>query len=316
MLYVFYGEETFVPAQKVAKITASFDVHNPAVNTHVQMDCRETCDVAMIVSALTAQNLFVSDQLIIIRDFFSASKAEEQKVLLACLKNYRSNDTVVFWDTTKPRKNGALFAWLQKNANEVVLHENLDGSALTQWVEKFVRDNDGKIDTRARDLLITTCGNDLWSLSNEMRKLLAYVDGRAISTDDISLLVSLKVSANMFETIESLAKGNTQVALNKLHTQLRAGDDAYQILGMYAYQLRSLLSVAGYFHGQNVSDKYVIAKDAKLHPFVVEKALSIVRHLTQKKLTDAHTRLLTYDRDIKMGRIDIHTALDQFVVEF
>ncbi|TSD00325.1 MAG: Uncharacterized protein Athens071425_630 [Parcubacteria group bacterium Athens0714_25] len=83
---------------------------------------------------------------------------------------------------------------------------------------------------------------------------------------------------------------------------------------MYVYQFRNLLKIAGlYFSG--LSNEYAIAKETKLHPFVVKKGLAQVRTMDIKKIKNIYRNLAEIDLKVKTGKMDIILALDKFVVE-
>ncbi len=311
MLLFFYGEETFPSAQKVRQLKKEF-MDRRAPCEPIVFDCGEVCDVHDIIGTLGVQDLFSSEKMIVIEDFFAHTKAEEQKQLLDALDE-GTTDTLIFYEKGVPRKNAKLFTWLVKNADTVTESKKLQGYALEKWIQQTCRDRSIAMDMRAIKELLLYSGTDLWLLSQEIDKLGSYACGREVSVDDVRQLVHGRVDADMFETVEAIALGEKARALFLLKKQRAKGDDAFHIFSMYAYQLRTLLLVSGVMRDEHTSDKTAIAKILKIHPFVVQKSLLLLRNISHKELKKLHKELTRIDSDVKQGKRQIDDALDLFI---
>lgn len=82
---------------------------------------------------------------------------------------------------------------------------------------------------------------------------------------------------------------------------------------MYAYQIRNLLKIEDVYY-RETKNQYEIAKLTKLHPFVVQKGIGQIRHLSGDKLKDIFGKLQEIDFLAKTGKADIKLALDKFIV--
>jgi len=83
---------------------------------------------------------------------------------------------------------------------------------------------------------------------------------------------------------------------------------------MFVYQFRNLLKIAA-LQEQFGNDEYSIARESKLHPYVVKKGLNQTRNFSLTQLKKLYTELSKLDTQIKTGQIDIKVALGKFVVE-
>lgn len=315
MLFFFYGPEASRPAKKIREIKNKFLVANPTGGGLVEFDCSDKCSTSDIVSSLGAQNLFADKKLIIIKNYFINTKADEQAELRDALDSYSGGDVIVFWDVSNPRKNAKLFVWLQKNAHTTKEYKLLEGAELTKWVIGMTQNSGGSMEVTQANQLIASVGDDLVRLEQEIAKLALYANGKPITSDMIDLLVEGRATGDMFAAIEALTSGDKSRALELLAKQIAAGDDVHQIFAMYIYQIRTVLSVANEVKNGN-TDKGAIAKVTKLHPFVVSKALSVTNRMSYDQILDAHTKLVSIDQDIKVGKRDLATALELFIVNF
>ncbi|PID52079.1 MAG: DNA polymerase III subunit delta [Candidatus Moraniibacteriota bacterium] len=311
MILFFYGEETFQSSQKVQKLKKSF-LDNHASSEPIVFDCEEKCDVNEIAGAFAVQDLFSQEKMIVIENFFANTKAEEQKQLLEYL-DIQISDVIIFFEKCVPRKNATLFTWLIKNAQTVFESKELQGFELERWIEEVSANRNIDIDIAAIKELILYVGNDLWLLSQEIDKLGNYAGGDNISVDSVKQMVHGRVDADMFQTVESIVSGDKGKAMMFLKKQIAKGDEPFHIFSMYAYQLRTLILISGVVSDKKIFDKNSIAKIVKIHPFVVQKSLSMLQNISQKKLKKMHKDLTLLDRDVKQGKRDIFEALDIFI---
>ncbi|MFA5986738.1 MAG: DNA polymerase III subunit delta [Parcubacteria group bacterium] len=311
MLIYICGEETYTTHHKVEELKSAYIQKNVGGGNCVVFDCDEKCDVYEICRTIGAQDLFASEKMIIIKNFIQSTKAEEQKIMQKAISG---TDIIVFWETGLPRKNAFLVGWLNKNADEVLEGKKLVGHDLTMWITQYAKKCNAKIDRETVDELVLYVGNDLWRLAQEIDKLSAYVSGRVIAVEDVHVLVHGQIDADMFATIEAIVARDKGHALTLLKKQLAKGDDPFHIFSMYTYQIRTLLLVGGASQWGVVQDRNVVAKLAGVHPFVAQKALLLVKKVSQKVLTNAHKHLTVLDREIKTGKRDVQSALDLFVM--
>ena len=62
-------------------------------------------------------------------------------------------------------------------------------------------------------------------------------------------------------------------------------------------------------------NEMAIAKETKLHPFVVKKGLAQGRNFSFEGLKNIYQKLADLDQQVKTGRMEIKLALDKFIVE-
>ncbi|MEA3323436.1 MAG: DNA polymerase III subunit delta [Patescibacteria group bacterium] len=312
MILFFYGEETYQSSHSVQQLKKAFLAKNATGGGLIVFDCNDECNIAQITQSLGEQNLFSPKKLIIIQNIFAQTKAPEQKMLIEKLKN-NTEDVIVFFEEKSVRANAVLFKWLKKNAEKVQENKPLEGYALEKWIANIVKENDAKIDSDAIKELILFVGNDLWQLSQEIQKLMCYAGESEITLQCVRDIVHGRVDADMFQAIEAVATENKSIALTLLKKQIAAGDSVFHIFSMYTYQVRTLVNVSGMMRS-GVYDNGVIAQTLKLHPFVVQKTVSMSQKLSYEKIISMHKKLTMLDYDIKQGNRDMDSALELFIV--
>ena len=319
MLLFFYGADSFRSQEKIKQLKDKFLAKDSSGSGLSVLDFGEKITLSSVQDAISTGGLFSSKRFIIIRDAIGETSSDTQKEIVALLKNHSSladnEDTVMlFWETKDPKKNGSLFKYLYKAAKKQEFAP-LSNAEISKWIIKKTSEINPAItiDLKTADILATYVGNDLNALENELFKLTSYSKDGKITPRDIELLVKAKLDSTIFETIEALTSGNKKRALELFHQQIAKGEDAYYILSMYVYQIRNLLKIADCVERGN-TNHFNIAKETKLHPFVVQKSLPHVRQLSLEKIKTMFSQLADIDLAAKTGKVDLILALDTFIV--
>ncbi len=310
MIEFYYGEDSFQSSQKVRMAQIQFHKQHPQSNVLV-FDCDDKCDITAITQSLDSQSLFSQKKMVIVKNFFSHTKAPEQKIIQEYLVK-KNDDTIIFHEIGLPRKNASFFLWLHNNAIHTAEYKFLLGSDLEKWISKKVQDSGSEIDNHAIRSLVLCAGNDLWLLEKEIEKLICFANEKMIAVSHVEQIVQGNTVANMFETIEAIVKKDKARALLLLKKQIATGDSPFHIFSMYVYQLRSMLLVGGAVQ-DGLTDRHVIAQVLKIHPFVVQKTLTLVNQIAYQQIKKMYHAMTILDHDVKTGKQNIETGLDLFV---
>lgn len=318
-MYIFlYGADTFRSNEKLSAIKNKYLEKNSS-GTDLSVLDYEDDSPKDLPGVLSAQGLFSTKRLIILKNILLSTTIEKQKEILEFLKSNLSleNDSdtvVVFFESGNPKKNTSLFKFLEKHSKKQGF-EPLSGAKLINWTLAYSKTISPKtsFSRNALNLLLASTGDDLYLLSNEINKLVNYKNDKTVSEEDVELLVKSKVDSTMFETIEALLSGNKSRALQLFHEQLAKDEDVFYILSMYVYQVRMILKVGNFFW-QGMTSAGQIASASKLHPYVVQKTLAQVRSLNEEKAKKMLSDLAEIDLAAKTGKIDPVLALDSFII--
>jgi len=319
MFIFLYGADIFRSNEKLSALKNKYLEKNSSGTDLSVLDYETNSNAKNLSDILSAQGLFSTKQLVIVKNSMSKGTSEQQKEILEFIKSHSKVETdtdsvVIFFENNNPKKNGALFKFLIAHSKKQEFI-SLDGVHLTNWALAYAKNLSSEISfsRNALNILLAATGNDLYILSNEITKLINYKNSGTITEEDVALLVKSKIDSTMFETIEALLAGNKSRALELFHEQIAKGEDVFYILSMYTYQIRMLLKI-GDFYWQGMTNASEIAKDSKLHPYVVQKTLSQVRNINEEKAKQILRDLAVIDQDAKTGKIDPILALDNFIV--
>jgi DNA polymerase-3 subunit delta len=314
MPYLFYGEDTYSIKEKINGIKQKFLQKDSADINFSFLNGTDTGGDIFWNTVLAAP--FLTDKrLVIVQNLLLKNKDEEFKKSLAKQLERIPGSTLVFFiELGQPDKRSALFKALnQKKYSQVfglpTPHQ------IGQFIEERILRESISISPQNKSKLLLYVGNDYHRALNETEKLILYVKSKNVSEikeGDIDLLVCPENNASIFNFIDYLAAKKTKEAALSLQKLILSGENELYILTMIVYQFRNLLKIDDLKQKKYSRDQ--IAREAKIHPFVVAKSLSSLNYFDDRKLLDAiYLRLSKLDFEIKSGKIEGRLGLDLLI---
>lgn len=319
MIIFLYGEDSYRSRQKINEIIdryrqkhkTGFNLRRIAFNPPAGRGEFDT-----FKKAVETQSMFDEKKLIIIENILGQKGGFLEEILGYLKRSGIVKDkevVVVFYESNKADKRGALFKFLVGKDISSQEFQVLDQRRLEGWIEKEVARRGGKIDPGATRKIGEDVGGDLWRLSGEIEKMVSFRQECPIRKEDVSLFIKPKINNNIFDTIEALARRDRKSALRLLCRHLDEGENEIYLLTMFIYQFRNLLVVKDLAdQGLSYSE---IGKRTKLHPFVVKKSFQQIKNFSADALKAIYRRLAELDMEIKTGKIEPRAALEMVVLE-
>ncbi len=263
-------------------------------------------------NAVMTPNLFGSKRLIFTEGFWDAEKFEkaEKSKFFEVLPDQAEHCTVmVIQGSLDKRLKFSKF--LLKNA-KVEEFKPMEENELIEWMIKFaekeyalltdkaIASGDGLSRAMAKKLL-ARCGENCWTLSQEIKKLMMASEGGAITEAMILELTVPNPSAVIWDFLAELSKKNVQKSLSIFSDLMEMGESVHQIFAMIVREIRIHAMLRdGLDQGMDAKS---IAGATKLHPFVVQKTLSLTRQFSKEQIEDLYDQLYAIDRRLKTGGI-------------
>jgi DNA polymerase-3 subunit delta len=211
--------------------------------------------------------------------------------------------------------NHFLRKWVKNNPDvaQIVEKKVPSKGAMREWISRKAMARDGEIEPAAAQMLANLLGTDTHALSQELDKLLLYTDRqRAITTEDITLLVSGSIKVSTFDMVDAVAIGNAEKAIHFLHILLE-DQELPALFAMIVRQFRLLIQT------REILDEHggigMVQDELDQIPFVAEKLTRQASGFTMNKLRLIYAMLAEIDYKFKTSQIDPLTALDAFIVE-
>ena len=216
------------------------------------------------------------------------------------------------WETLTP--SHWLIKWFSSNPSAEVIDLSLpDEKDMDKWVTAEVKRQGGTIEADAARELSRHVGNETSIASQEIAKLLMYVDfKRPVTQDDVLELVSVEGSADVFKMLDMLVEGKTREAQSMMH-QLLDDSPPEVILGAVIHRFRQLIQVREALDSRedmkDLTEKKVIFYNQ------VARYSAAAQRFKMQKLEKIYRRLLEMDLQAKTSQVDLATNLEMFVLE-
>ena len=330
MIIFLYGPDTYRSKQKIEELKEKFiqEVDKSKLNI-IKLEGKDLSQSKFRETVL-APGFLARRRMIIIENICNSQlqkqvisfleKKEKDKLKSSGLsrdheklqnqKNNKKDNIIIFWEDgakykkdAKIQKSNGLFNKLkqQKYAQEFTL---LKGYKLNEWIKTEVIKRDGKIENQAINQLAESVGSNLWQMSNEIDKLIAYKQNKIITSDDINLLVKSKIDENVFNLVDALGTKNKKLALKLLNNQLDTRTPWPYLMAMIIRQFRILLQI-----------KSSSSAIPGLHAFVLQKARVQAKNYSLEELKNIYQQLLKIDVRLKTSQIDPGVLFDLFIVK-
>ena len=308
MIIFLYGEDTYRSRQKLEEIVSYYKkTHKSGLN--LRYFNGENLDFQELRNEIEACSIFREKKLIVLEGVFD-NKNFQEEFLKQRKKFINSEDIILIYERKEIEKSNPFLKFL-RSKSKLQEFQLLEGQKLKNWVRKEFRDYHAtcrqktgvgqvKIEEKTLNRLIDFVGNDLWQMSNEVKKLVNYKNKGVIKVEDVELLVRPRIGVDIFKTIDALALRDKKQALGLLHKHLEKGDAPLYLLAMINFQLRNLL---------------IVKSGARLsaHPYVVKKTIQQAGNFSLGELKKIYQKIFQADLDIKTGRMEPEAALDLFI---
>jgi DNA polymerase-3 subunit delta len=186
---------------------------------------------------------------------------------------------------------------------------------LPRWLVERAKTRGGRIEmpaaTALADALVREGTIDLRRADSELEKLLTYAGTRAVTPEDVALLITPVSLERIFDLIDALAGRDGPAAMTLLHRFLDNSEPPMRILALVARQFR-MLAMTHALTAEGLAPTEIRARLA-VPAFVANKLSGQARRFSPAFVDSALRRLRDIDHQIKTGRVDAVLALDLFV---
>ncbi len=328
MIYVLYGSDSFSRSRDLEKIRISLgDDEMLSMNT-TTLDGRDIGYEKISEVCCTAP--FLSPIRLVIIDGFigkfepSGGKGAEKKrgqktddkssevaSISDVLMGIPDSTALIFVDDELKPQN-SLLKILAEMA-EVRRYPLLQESSLAVWITGSVKNKGARISPGAVRLLIDLVGNDLWTLSHEIEKLLSYSEDKTINEEDVKKITSYSRDISIFNLIDAIMGYRPSVAQKYFRQLIKQGVNSSYIMNMILRQLRLIIKAKCFDNGIN-SAQSMTALGLR-SDYALNKVMRQAKAYSIEQIKIIFERILETDTDIKTGKYDNELALDLLIVE-
>jgi len=238
-----------------------------------------------------------------------------RKRFLELLDKAQPTTTIVLAEYDELKRDHWLVKWtLQAGARAGVHVYTLPKRwEMPRWIESETKKLGGRIEPEAAVRLSEMVGEDTRIASQELIKLLTYVNfAHPVTLLDVERVSIVSAQGNVFELVDALGQGDGRKAQHVLH-QLLEEEEAFELWGMVIRQFRLLLQARELLDA-NASIPEV-QKTLGLHEFVAQKVTGQAKRFSLSTLESIYHKLLEIDEGAKTSQVPLDLALDTLIVE-
>lgn len=316
MIYVLYGDETFLLEQKLKDLKKKYDISEEMMNLSVYDDANvlikdviEDCNMPPFLSeykmVLLKNPIFLTTQKI----------AEKNKQDLTVLEDYISHPFeqtifVIFSDVKNFDERKKIVKRLRKETTFISLDE-VSYHQLAASSRNAVKKRNCTIDDDALDLLLSRVNNKLMIVSNEIEKLTLYTSH--ITYQDVDVLVSKPIEENAFELVSAIMKKNQKRAISIYKDLMIQNEEPVKLIVMIANQMRLLYQVK-LLDRKGYNDQE-IGKILSINPYRIKYIRQDAKVFDSNDLLEKLNDLACLDKNIKQGLVDKKLGLELFLMK-
>lgn len=309
MILFLYGADNYRLNRKIKQLKEKF-ISASLGDTNLAILDGTTISYSELARQVLALPFLSKSRLVIVNQLFGAKKDVIDKIV-DFLPKVPQATVLVIAQEGNPDRRTKLFKTLNKPKISQEF-KPLEGEYLRRWIRKEFELRSSNYEVGTIEKLIEYVGSDLWRMANEIEKLTTY--NKQLTTRDIDLLVQPQIQSNIFDLMDFVAQKNARGALKELNRLIGEGKAEPYILSMIVMEYRNLLIIKDLTDraGGN-ANSYALAKQAGLHPFVVQKTLALTRNYALGDLKKVYRTLLDFDTKIKTGRMESRVALELLI---
>lgn len=323
VVYVLHGEDEFAIARFVTEIEDKMGDPSLAALNLTRLDGR-TFNLDEL-PAVAAAVPFLSDRRVVILSYFTGklNQPAAQEKFISVLERLPRTTALLLveYETLDNeylrRKRGKphwLVAWAEAAGSRVFVRNFIlpRGPAMTRYILDTARAAGGQFTPQAADMLAGLVGDDTRMASNEINKLLLYVNfSRPVEPDDVQLLTADASEPDIFAMVDAIGSRNGRQALAMLKGLLEV-QEPLSVFGMVVRQFRLLLVTREVLDTGGL--EVDVIRKAHVQPFVARKLIPQARNFDLPTLEAIYHRLLDLDEATKTSEIPGDLALHTLIV--
>lgn len=302
MITTLTGENRFMVQAEINRAVAAFLEKYDELGLE-RIDGEEA-SFERIQESILGLPFFTTNKLVIIKG------ADSNKQFLENIEHIIgavSETTDVILVIPKVDKRAKYAKLLQKLTVYKDLSQN-DARSLAKWLVEEATQVGAKLSTPDALYLIERVGINQAILHSELEKLI--LRDPKISRSTIEEMTDVLPQSTVFELLDAAFSGNHKKTMALYEEQRQLKVEPLAILGMIAWQLH-ILAIVATAKGKSPGD---IAKEAKVHPFVINKSANVLRHLSYAQLKELISRTLALDIRLKSQTIHADDALQHLLL--
>jgi DNA polymerase-3 subunit delta len=313
MLIFLYGENTFRLHRFLQETKNRFTKEVASASSSLDILDGQTIVTSAIIEKINTGSLFARKRLLIIDNLFRNKKTSIFKEILDYLPKIENRDdlVIVFKEGRIVEKSlnadgKKLFNFLKKQKFSQEF-KNLSPASLNNFIKKEAELYNKKINQAACDALIRQSDDDLWLISQSIKKAALATDNELLDLKIISHYITDRFKEDIFALTDAISNKNHALALKILEEQFAAEISDEFLIVMLARQFKILIRIKSALAKGLAAEE--IAQTLKIHPFVVKKGIPQANNFSINQLKYCFNKIIEFDKKNKTGEGELKSEL-------
>lgn len=235
----------------------------------------------------------------------------DQEDLRQYIPNMPETTCLVMMEESVDKRSGLYRTILQYGLH--VHQDHLGEEELVKWVIKGFRQSRKTIQPDAARYLVAISEPDMYSIRNEILKIIQYTgDRETVTMDDIRAAATVTVKSVIFDLMDAVAARDRAKALAYLDDMLFLKEPEQKILAMISKQTGELLKMR-LMMDRRLSSAEIGAYFAGKHPYALRKLSEQAARSSSAFLSDFLKKCAEADNAWKTGKMSPRLSLEMLL---
>ncbi len=198
------------------------------------------------------------------------------------------------------------------NQTQIQSFNNLLSLELEKWISKQLLDNGKTISNKNARLIADYVGNDMWTLSNEIEKVINYCEGEVVESEHLDILINNPKEMVIFKLVDLLLDQNIAVSFKNIPSIFESGHSTQYLLSMISRQMRLLIIAKQLTHYNSPKSLYK-EKLGIYSDYVIDNIINQVKHRDIDVLMNLYEKISDLDIGMKTGTINENIIFDSLI---
>ena len=307
-VYLLYGEDAYLRGYYKKKLIRALVTDETGMNLQV-FEGKDTDQDEVIAQAQTLP-FFAPYRVIVVENsglFKSAAGP------LADFLPQIPEQSILIFSETEVDKRSKLYK-AAKTAGVLQECAHLKGSSLEDWAVRRLAKEGKRIQIAAMHALLQSAGDELFAVSNEVDKVVAYTLGRdEVLLSDVEAVCPVRPENHVFRIINAIAEKNRETALDQYAQLLSLRESPIGILRLLGGQFNRILQVKDL--REQGFDRAEIARRSGQKEYAVSSNLQLGAGFDARQLRELMAACVRTEEAVKSGDISDRIGVELLIAQ-
>ena len=314
MIFVIYGEESFLMEQKLQALKKEYNCSEEMMNLSIYRGDEDS--IESVYEDLITPPFFTDKKMIVLKNpyFLTTKKVKkdnnEIEYFEKCLDNDSKEIIFIIYHVGKDfDERKKIIKRLRKEAKFFEI-DKVNHYKLSDSTRQAVKRRNATIDDDALELLLSRLGDSLNNVVLEVEKLCLY--NKHITYEVVDKLVSKPLDENVFALTSAILQRNRQKMFSIYKDLMILNEEPIKLIVLIAGQMRLIYQVK-LLDRKGYNDKE-IGKILGVNPYRLKYIRQEGKDFDLNELLKCLDALSKLDVEIKTGKMDKKMGLELFMI--